>query len=201
MIRWRPFHARVSPLPTSGEKGSERHRAAAFISALLVCWCVKAHAASSDAALNACALITPEEVSAVLGAKVGPADRQDAGTTDDGAYSSTCIWKLADAPKVSAKPDAPFGGTGFAMLNTITWPAGPDAAKKYLQDFREAAKSNLIDMTPVPVQAGDEALWWGDGVAVRKGAISFGVSVHISDDKKAEQVMEEALARKIVGRL
>ena len=162
---------------------------------------VDARAAGPDAALNACALITPEEVSAVLGAKVGPADRKDAGTTDDGAYSSTCIWKLADAPKVSDKPDAPFGGAGFAMLNTITWPGGPEAAKKYLQDFYDAAKQNLIDNNPIPVQAGDEALWWGDGVAVRKGAVSFGVSVHINDDKKAEQRMEEALAKKIAGRL
>ena len=54
-------------------------------------------------------------------------------------------------------------------------------------------------MQPVPVQAGDEALWWGDGVAARKGDVSFGVSVHVGTDKKAEQAMEEALAKKIVA--
>jgi hypothetical protein len=169
------------------------------IAALLSC--AGSAKAEEGKALNACALLSPEEVSAVLGAKVGPADRKDSGTTDDGAYSSTCIWKLADAPKAFDKADAPFGGTGFAMLNTITWPGGPEAAKKYLQDFYDAARDNLIDNKPVPVQAGDDALWWGDGVAVRKGGVSFGVSVHVSDDKKAEQAMEEALAKTVAGRL
>jgi hypothetical protein len=150
---------------------------------------------------DACSLITAEEVSAAVGAKVGPADRQDSGETPDGAYSSTCIWKMAGGPKLSDRADAPFGGTGFAMLNTITWPGGADAAKKYLEDFRAAARDNLIDNTPVPVKAGDEALWWGDGVAVRKGSVSFGVSVHTTTDKAAERKMEEALAKTIAERL
>ena len=109
------------------------------------------------------------------------------------------MWKVTGLPPLPAKPNAPFGGAAFAMLNTITWPAGSGLAKKYVEDFRDAAKQELIDMTPVPVQAGDEALWWGDGVAVRKGDVSFGVSVHVGTDKKAEQAMEEALAKKIVA--
>jgi hypothetical protein len=56
-------------------------------------------------------------------------------------------------------------------------------------------------MTPVTVKAGDDALWWGDGVAVRKGDISFGVSVHIRVEKTAERSMEESLAKKIVPKL
>jgi len=59
----------------------------------------------------------------------------------------------------------------------------------------------LVDAKPIPVKAGDDALFWGDGVAVAKGDISFGVSVHVGTDKKAEQAMEEALARKIVPKL
>ena len=42
-------------------------------------------------------------------------------------------------------------------------------------------------------------VWWGDGVAFRRGDVSFGVSVHVGTDKKAEQAMEEALAKKIVA--
>ena len=148
---------------------------------------------------NACTLIAKEEVAKVTGGTVEAADRRDDGKTDDGAYSSTCVWKVTGLPALPAKPNAPFGGAAFAMLNTISWPAGSGQAKKYLEDFRDAAKQDLIDMTPVPVQAGDEALWWGDGVAFRRGDVSFGVSVHVGTDKKAEQAMEEALAKKIVA--
>ena len=147
---------------------------------------------------DACSLITLDEVAAVVGGKVEKAERNDSGTVDDGGYSSTCVWMVTGGTPLPAKPNAPFNGGSFAMLNTITWPAGSGMAKKYLEDFRDAAKQNLIDNTPVPVQAGDEALWWGDGVAVRKGDVSFGVSVHVGTDKKAEQAMEEALAKKIV---
>jgi hypothetical protein len=158
-----------------------------------------AHAAGADAPQqNACTLIAKEEVAQVTGGTVEAADRRDDGKTEDGAYSSTCVWKVTGLPALPAKPDAPFGGASFAMLNTISWPAGSGMAKKYLEDFRDAAKQDLIDMTPVPVQAGDEALWWGDGVAFRRGDVSFGVSVHVGTDKKAEQAMEEALAKKIV---
>ena len=148
---------------------------------------------------NACTLIAKEDVARIVGGTVESAERNDDGKTEDGAYSSTCVWKVTGLPPLPAKPNAPFGGAAFAMLNTITWPAGSGMAKKYLEDFRDAAKQELIDMTPVPVQAGDEALWWGDGVAVRKGDVSFGVSVHVGTDKKAEQAMEEALAKTIVG--
>jgi hypothetical protein len=148
---------------------------------------------------NACSLIAKEEVAAIVGGKVEAAERNDSGKTDDGAYSSTCLWKVTGLAPLPAKPNAPFGGASFAMLNTISWPAGSGMAKKYLEDFRDAGKQDLIDMTPVPVQAGDEALWWGDGVAFRRGDVSFGVSVHVGTDKKAEQAMEEALARKIVA--
>ena len=156
-----------------------------------------AYAAPSST--SACSLIDKDAVQAVVGGKVEAAEPNDAGTTEDGAYSSTCVWKVTGGTPLPAKPNAPFGGASFAMLNTITWPAGSGMAKKYLEDFRDAAKQNLIDMNPVPVQAGDEALWWGDGVAVRKGDVSFGVSVHVGTDKKAEQAMEEALAKAIVN--
>jgi hypothetical protein len=148
---------------------------------------------------NACTLIAKEDVARIVGGAVDTADRMDDGKTEDGAYSSTCVWKVTGLPPLPAKPNAPFGGAAFAMLNTITWPAGSGQAKKYLEDFRDAAKQDLIDQTPVPVQAGDEALFWGDGVAFRRGDVSFGVSVHVGTDKKQEQALETALAQKIVA--
>ena len=165
--------------------------------AAMVLGCGGAQAAPTST--SACSLIDKDAVAAVVGGKVEAAEPNDSGTTDDGAYSSTCVWKVTGGAPLPQKANAPFGGAAFAMLNTITWPAGSGLAKKSLDDFRDAAKQNLIDMEPVPVQAGDEALWWGDGVAVRKGDVSFGVSVHVGTDKKAEQAMEEALAKKIVA--
>ena len=150
---------------------------------------------------DACALLTAEEVSAIVGAKVEPGDRRDSGQVDGGGYSSTCMWKVAGAPVASAAPEAPFGGARFAMLNTITWPAGSGLAHKYVADFYDAAKNDLIPGTPVPVDVGDEGLCWGDGVASRKGDISFGMSVHVGSDKQGEKAMEEALAKKVAARL
>jgi hypothetical protein len=148
---------------------------------------------------NACTLIAKEEVGKIVGGTVESAERNDDGKTEDGAYSSTCVWKVTGLPALPAKANAPFGGASFVMLNTITWPAGSGMAKKYLEDFRDAAKQDLIDQAPVPVQAGDEALFWGDGVAFRRGDVSFGVSVHVGTDKKQEQALETALAQKIVA--
>jgi len=151
---------------------------------------------------DACSLVTADQVSAVSGGKVEAGERHDSGTGDDGSYSSTCVWKIGGLPPLPPRAEgmpAPFGGSAFAMVNTITWPAGSGMAKKYLDDFWKAAKQHDIDMTPVPVKAGDDALFWGDGVAMRKGDVAFGVSVHIGSDKKAEQSMEEALARKIIA--
>ncbi|HEX4050450.1 MAG TPA: hypothetical protein VHY19_06200 [Steroidobacteraceae bacterium] len=57
-------------------------------------------------------------------------------------------------------------------------------------------------MHPIGLHIGDEALWWGDGVAVRRGAESFGVSVVVnSADRAQRRVWEEALAREILTRM
>jgi len=57
-------------------------------------------------------------------------------------------------------------------------------------------------MHPVALDLGDEALWWGDGVAVRRGTMSFGVSIVVNAaDRAQRRVWEEALARSILPRL
>jgi hypothetical protein len=159
-------------------------------------------AADPEHPLSACTLLSTEDVAAVVGAKVEPGEPNDSGAVEGGGFSSTCLWKVAGAAVPSAAgSDAPFGGARFAMLNTITWPKGSGKAAKYLADFYQAAKDNLIDNEPVPLKVGDDALWWGDGVAVRKGDISFGVSTHTGSGKPEERAMEEALARKVAERL
>ena len=150
---------------------------------------------------NACSLIDPADVAAVTGGKVLPGERNDSGAVDQGGYSATCLWKIDGLSRLE-KDGEPFGGMPFVMLNTIDWPAGSGMAKKYVEDFRDAAKQDLIPAAPVEVKTiGDDSLFWGDGVAVAKGDVSFGISVHVGTDKKAEQAMEETLARKIAPKL
>ena len=179
-----------------------RLTATATMLALVLGAALSANAADPTHPVDACALLTPDDVSAVVGAKVEAGQRNDSGQVEGGGFSSTCVWKVAGAPVPSAAgPEGPFGGARFAMLNTITWPAGSGLAQKYLADFYQAAKDNLIDNTPVPVKVGDGALWWGDGVAARKGDVSFGVSAHVGSDKPTERALEEALARKVAAKL
>ena len=150
---------------------------------------------------NACSLISPADIASVTGGQVMVGERNDSGAVDQGGYSATCLWKIDGLSKLQ-KEGEPFGGAPFVMLNTIDWPAGSGMAKKYVEDFRDAAKQDLIPSTPVEVKTiGDDSLFWGDGVAVAKGDVSFGISVHVGTDKKAEQQMEETLARKIAPKL
>jgi hypothetical protein len=159
--------------------------------------------------INACALLTDDEVSAVVGAKVTPGERRDDGEVGGkgdyaplGTYSSTCFWQFhADASGVD-DPNLPMGGRRFAILNAMVWPAGGGDSVKFLQSFRDAFKHEVIPSDPVPVDVGDEGLWWGDGVAARKGDRSFGISVFLQNgDKPTQRKMEETLARKIAERL
>lgn len=160
-----------------------------------------------DGPVDACALLTDTEVASTLKLEVLPADRRDDGNLDDrpgyeGSYSSTCVWRVtSDQDKDSV--DLPMAGMRFAILNAITWPKDSGKAANFLQSFHDAAEHDIIPSKPIPLQGiGDDALWWGDGVASRKGDVSFGVSVFLQNgDKATQRTMEEALARKIAGRL
>lgn len=180
--------------------------------------------AGQAAAFDACALLTPEEVAKIVGMKVEAPRRNDSGKGKDGTYSSTCLWRgpnkiepaglwaktkatvagwlgWEDAP-AAAPNDMPMAGVNFVILNAIAWPEGSDGAKNYIEDFRASARAHLIDNDPVSVGIGDEAIYWGTGVAARKGTTSFGVSVRFGkQDKKAQRAMEEALAKQAVARL
>jgi hypothetical protein len=157
--------------------------------------------------INACALLTDGEVSAVLGARVSPGERHDSGTVKSGeyvsagTYSSTCLWRIASEGPPPSDPNLSLGGASYAILNAMQWPAGSGQAKNFLQSFRDAAKQGVIDQLPVALKIADDALWWGDGVAVCKGDRSFGISVHLVGQRDKERRMEEALANKIAARL
>jgi hypothetical protein len=157
-------------------------------------------AAESPLEINACELLTPAEITAAIGLPVDQGRRQDDGLSRDGQYSSTCFWTIE--PGKAPDQTAPARGRRFVILNAQRWPAGRDMAKKFLEAFHESADQGVIANKPVPRKFGDEALWWGDGLAVRKGDVSFGLSVFMPKRGEARtSAMEEKLAPQILKRL
>ena len=161
--------------------------------------------------IDACALLKDGEVAGIVGAKVTPADRRDAGYQDDGTYvapgtySSTCLWRVATSGPPPADPNLSLGGASYVILNAMQWPPSSKLASKescrFVKGFYDAADRKLIDNQPVPLKIADQSLWWGDGVAVCKGDRSFGISVHLVGGRPKERDMEERLAKMIAGRM
>jgi hypothetical protein len=152
--------------------------------------------------VDACALLTPAEVTQVIGLPVSSGVRRDQGLQPNGSYSSTCVWTINIDLEEPKNPRAPLGGRSFVILNAIQWPAGSGLARTFLEGFHAAAANGEIPSKPVPRKFGDEALWWGDGLAVRVEDVSFGLSVFMPK-KKAPRPghYEEQLAPRIVERL
>jgi hypothetical protein len=151
--------------------------------------------------IDACSLLEVAEIAAVIGAAVDQGERRDLGKLENGGYSSTCLWKVSVASRADAA-DAPLGGASFVILNAMRWPRDSGLARTFLDAFRDAAASGEIPATPVERKVGDEALWWGDGLAVRSGDVSFGVSVFLPGaPAKSPGEREEQLARRILPRL
>jgi hypothetical protein len=133
---------------------------------------------------------------------VQPGQSIDDGVTEEGAYSTTCLWLTDFAPGAALDLTRPFGGRSFVILNVMHWPRGSGASRKFLDSFRAAFEAHEITSRPVPVEIGaDESIWWGDGVAARKADVSFGISVAHADARDERQHKTESLAREIVGRL
>ena len=164
---------------------------------------ISAYAADTQpAGIDACALLTPDEVSAVVGKQVGNGQPFDDGITGQGAHSTTCMWAAPLPPGVEPDPTKRLGGRGFVVVGVMNWPGGPSDARKFLDDFQRAFEQHDIDSKPVAVNVGaDDSLWWGDGVAARKNAVSFGVSVAQFGDRATRQPQAESLAKLIVKRL
>ena len=157
---------------------------------------------AAPTAIDACALLSRGEVTAVIGKRVESVQPFDNGVTAQGAYSTTCIWASPLPPGVEPDPTKRLGGRGFVVVSVMNWPGGPSDAAKFLDDFHKAFEQHGIDSKPVPVEIGaDDSLWWGDGVAARKNGVSIGVSVAQFGDRAARQPQAEGLARLIVKKL
>lgn len=147
--------------------------------------------------IDACALLQPSEISVVLGVPVEAGTRRDEGIVPQGAYSSACVWQV----KQDAAP-----GRNFVIVNAMQWPAGSGLADTFLDAFRKAAASGEIPAQPLPRDFGDAALWWGDGLALRLGDVSVGISVFAPSLKTQHENyragdFEERLATHVVKHL
>ena len=158
--------------------------------------------AAESLQIDACALLTTDQISKVVGMPVAEGARKDAGMQQNGSYSSSCVWILGDDPDFVENPDAPLGGRSFVILNAMQWPSGSGLARKFLEAFHDAARHGEIPSKPESRRFGDEALWWGDGLAVRQGDTSFGLSVFIPDRPRSlSGQLEEQLAPSILEAL
>lgn len=152
--------------------------------------------------VDACSLLDSTEISEVLGLPVDVGAPGESGYESDGSYSSACVWTIDTGESARFNPSAPLGGRSFAILHVMKWPDGSEQSAQYLQAFREAALHGEIPSEPVPRELGDEALWWGDGLAVRRGDTSFGLSVFLPGmESTPPGEFEERLAPLVLRRL
>ncbi len=96
-----------------------------------------------------------------------------------------------------------MSGKRFVMLLAMQWPPGSGLAHTFLDSFNKAAAEGAIAAKPSARDFGDEALQWGDGLAVRKGDVSFGISVFLpgAGTRESMGIIEEKLAPMILRRL
>lgn len=165
----------------------------AVLCALSCGWAPAAQPAGVPAGdINACELLTSAQIATAIGVNVDDGRRQDLGRQADGSYASACIWMIRGESPAARR------GRRFVILSAMQWPAGRNMADRYLQSFRDSAAKGVIASQPSPRKYGDEALWWGDGLAVRKDDISFGISVFLPDapsnQPRRTSVLEEKLA-------
>lgn len=170
-----------------------------FLSALAMARTGMAQQAA--AGIDACALLQPQEIAQILGRSTSEGVRSDAGLESNGAWSSSCIWVL-DAPRAAPAQPLQLRGRSFVILNAMRWPAGSSQARSFLESFHEAKAAGVLAAPLVPKKVGDEALWWGDGLAVVRRNISFGISVRLVSERKAVPgTYEEELAKHVLRRV
>jgi hypothetical protein len=144
--------------------------------------------------IDACTLLSATAIHKELKRVVGEPQRTDSGYVEGGAYSSTCLWTI------TLSQDTKPTKRRLVILHAMRWPRGKAAT--FLEQFYAAAQNGELPHQPVPRKIGDDALWWGDGVAVRKGDVSFGISVLVEGVSLDEAGrIEEALARQVLHRV
>jgi hypothetical protein len=136
--------------------------------------------ASAGPAEDACALLTPAQVGAALGASVGT------GSYVTPTFKKTCTWKSTTSD----------GGFVTLMLQDV---GGFERGKQLGQ-----TPSNTLSVTSIR-GVGDDAYYLavGDqvGLIVKKGNVAFKVAVYAHEPVESKEAKEKTLAHQVVAGL
>jgi hypothetical protein len=169
-------------------------RKARTVTAALLCIGLSPLAALAEVAavIPACPLLTPDEVAATFGIPLRSVEREPSGGGEGEGRMTTCLWTPADG-----KPGATLS------LVVWSWPPGDGGAAGFLETLRILGEETT-DRPPVETLAiGDDALWDGDRVYVRKGgtSVTLATSLNALDATPDAKAKLEALADIVAGRL
>ena len=163
----------------------------AIIAAIFIVAAVTAPSAAATPPSDACPLLTPAEISGVVGVSVG------AGTHITPTYLKSCQW----APPGGATVQ--FGSVLLALESAASW----QSAKAMLQAVANAPNDNKkggITMTPAS-GIGDDALYSSVGnytkLIVKKGDVVFQLVITSNAPIEKKRDMEKALASKVLSKL
>ena len=157
-------------------------RPGALQTALLVA-CAIALPSTARAESDACAVLTPAQVGAVLGVPVGE------GAHVTPTFVRTCTWNTSGSSAVK-----------FATLY-LQPVAAYDGGKKMAGQMAAIGRGAAMK----PAAVGDDAYYFvtGDqaGLLVKKGGVSFKVTVYAKIPVEQKETMEMALAKEALAKL
>lgn len=159
-----------------------------IIAAIFILAAATAPSAPAAPPTDACPLLTPAEISAVVGVSVG------AGTHITPTYVKSCTW----APTGGATKD--FTTLVLALESAASY----QSAKAMLQAVANSQGKGGITMTPAS-GIGDDAIYSSVAsytkLIVKKGDIVFQLVVYGSFPIEKKRDMEKALASKVISKL
>jgi hypothetical protein len=145
--------------------------------------CAAAMPSAAQADTDACTLLTPAQVGAAVGVSV--ADGKHVTPT----YVKTCTWTASGNSSVK-----------FVTLYLQT-SAAYDGGKQTARQMAAASKGNVVK----PASVGEDGYYFvtGDqvGLLVKKGGISFKVTVYATLPVDKKEAMELTLAKEVLAKL
>jgi hypothetical protein len=138
---------------------------------------------SAFAAADACKLLTPAQISNVVGVAVGP------GKHVTPTFVKTCTWMTSGSSKVK-----------FVTLH-LQSASSYDGGKQLASQMAAMGKGAAM----IPVNVGEDSYYFVAGtqvgLLVKKGSLAFKVAVYATLPVKNKEAMELDLARDVVTKL
>lgn len=151
-----------------------------------LCFCAAALPSITRADTDACTMLTQAEVSSAVGVPVAP------GSHVTPTFVKTCVWS-----------PAPAGAAIKSVTILLQTAAAYDSGKQQITAARMAAGANGTSIKAAAV--GDEGYYFvaGDqvGLLVKKGSLSFKVTVYATLPVDKKEAMELTLAKAMVAKL